>query len=160
MSKSIQPVVTKVKTNDDEFDIDHCRETLGRILDVCLENFMTEFEITHELVHEIEELQKQEANKSKTEGAAPMSMDAERSITDKMVLYKKYLDLKNFFSDFREKLVLVDPLDREICGASEENQATSVRELVKLVHELPPLKGRDLFVPLNDEKYHKLLDMF
>ena len=54
MSKSIQPVVTKVKPNDDEFDLDHCRETLGRILDVLLENFMTEFELTFELIEDIE----------------------------------------------------------------------------------------------------------
>ena len=54
MSKSIQPVVTKVKQNDDEFDLDHCRETLGRILDVLLENYMSEFELTHELIEDIE----------------------------------------------------------------------------------------------------------
>lgn len=57
MAKSIQPVVTKVKINDDEFDLDHCRETLGRILDVCLENFMTEFDISPETIAEIESLQ-------------------------------------------------------------------------------------------------------
>ena len=56
MAKSIQPVVTKVKTSDDEFDLDHCRETLGRILDVCLENFMSEFELTAENIKEIEDL--------------------------------------------------------------------------------------------------------
>lgn len=62
MSKSVQPVVTKVKVNDDEFDLDHCRETLGRILDVCLENFMTEFELTHEIIQEIENLKREGSN--------------------------------------------------------------------------------------------------
>jgi len=46
MSKSVQPVITKVKPNDDEFDIDHCRETLGRILDVILENYLNENELS------------------------------------------------------------------------------------------------------------------
>jgi hypothetical protein len=35
-----------------------------------------------------------------------------------------------------------------------------VRELVMLVNDLPPLHGKDLFVPLSDDKYHKLIDMF
>ena len=56
MSKSIQPVVTKVKINDDEFDIDHCRETLGRILDVLLENYMSEVELSKETIRQIERL--------------------------------------------------------------------------------------------------------
>ena len=29
-----------------------------------------------------------------------------------------------------------------------------------LVNDLPPLHGKDLFVPLSDDKYHKLIDMF
>ena len=29
-----------------------------------------------------------------------------------------------------------------------------------LVSNLPPLNGTDLFVPLSDDKYHKLIDMF
>lgn len=65
-----------------------------------------------------------------------------------------------FFIDFRDRLILVDPIDRKICGASEENQATSVNKFVKIISQLPPLKGSDLFVPLSDDKYHKLVDMF
>lgn len=46
-----------MKLNDEEFDLDHCRETLGRILEVCLENFMALIEITPEIIAEIEKLQ-------------------------------------------------------------------------------------------------------
>ncbi|MGB1955870.1 MAG: hypothetical protein ACPHUK_09750 [Candidatus Poseidoniaceae archaeon] len=55
---------------------------------------------------------------------------------------------------------MADPLDREIFGSSEENQAIPVGELVQIVSQLPPLNGNDLFVPLSDDKYHKLIDMF
>lgn len=160
MSKSIQPVVTKVRTNDDEFDIDHCRETLGRILDVLLENFMSEHEISAETIAEIDKLKGQDKSSSDDGKAPPNTIETDRSLTDKFVIYQKYKDLEAFFNDFRERLVLVDPLDRSICGSSEENQATSVRELVMLVNDLPPLQGKDLFVPLSDDKYHKLIDMF
>ena len=54
----------------------------------------------------------------------------------------------------------MDPLDREIFGASDENQAVPVSQLVKQVSELPPVAGKDLFVPLSDDKYHKLMDIF
>lgn len=117
-------MVTKVKTNDDEFDLDHCRETLGRILDVCLENFMTEFEISPEVIAEIERLkiQQQDGSLSSDGKAPPISAaEAERSLTDKYVIYQKYKDLQQFFTDFKDRLVLVDPLDRDIFGSSEEN---------------------------------------
>lgn len=73
MSKSVQPVVTKVKVNDDEFDLDHCRETLGRILDVCLENFMAEFELTQEIIQEIENLKARDGSNTTDIQTPPVS---------------------------------------------------------------------------------------
>lgn len=167
MSKSVQPVVTKVKVSDDEFDLDHCRETLGRILDVCLENFMTEFELTQEIIQEIENLKARDGSNTTDIQTPPISTPPnyqnegnDRCITDKFVIYQKYKDLEAFFNDFRDRLVLVDPIDREIKGASEENQAIPVSNFVNTVSKLPPLKGSDLFVPLSDEKYQKVIDMF
>ena len=29
-----------------------------------------------------------------------------------------------------------------------------------MIGDLPPINGSDLFVPLSDDKYHKLVDMF
>lgn len=77
-------MVTKVKPNDDEFDLDHCRETLGRILDVLLENFMTEFELTFELIADIEQLKQEEINEKVAEVKA---LDSEKCITDRYVIY-------------------------------------------------------------------------
>lgn len=94
MSKSIQPVVTKVKTTDDEFDLDHCRETLGRILEVCLENFMTDFELTAENIVEIENLKQKDGSNTTDIQTPNNSSEANaQCITDKFVIYQKYKDL-------------------------------------------------------------------
>ena len=58
------------------------------------------------------------------------ALDSDRCITDRYVIYQKFKHLESFFNDFRDRLILVDPLDREICGSNEENQATPVAELV------------------------------
>jgi hypothetical protein len=119
MSKSIQPVVTKVKTSDDEFDLDHCRETLGRILEVCLENFMTEFELTAENITEIENMKQRDSDNTTEIPTPPAQTPSHFSseanaqcISDKFVIYQKYKDLEIFFNDFRDRLILVDPIDR------------------------------------------------
>jgi hypothetical protein len=40
--------------------------------------------------------------------------------------FKKYAAKKEFFFKFAEKMIVVDPLDREITGQEEENQAIQI----------------------------------
>ena len=77
-----------------------------------------------------------------------------------MVIYNRYKELKQFFNEFRDKIVLIDPLDRDIKGSGDENQAIPVHELVKIVDQMPTIEGSQLFVPLSDDKYQRLIDMF
>ena len=89
-----------------------------------------------------------------------IALNNHQNISDRLVIYNRYKELEQFFNEFRDKLVLVDPLDREILGSGEENQATPVNELVKMVDAMPTIQGTNLFVPLSDDKYQRLMDMF
>ena len=66
-----------------------------------------------------------------------------------METFKKYAAKKEFFFKFAEKMIVVDPLDRDITGQEEENQAIPIQGLVEKVKQLVPVHGSSLSVPLN-----------
>ena len=55
---------------------------------------------------------------------------------------------------------MCDPLDRDILGSLEENQAIKVADLAKKICDLKPIPGRELSDPLDQRHYKKLLAMF
>lgn len=78
-----------------------------------------------------------------------------------LLTFKKYVQKKQFFYKFVEKMIVVDPLDREIFGQDVENQAVAVEDLVKKVkEELVPVQGSKLSVPLSQYQYIKLKSLF
>lgn len=74
--------------------------------------------------------------------------------------YHHYKSLEEFFFQFVESIVVVDPLDREITGAYDENQAIPVAELIKNLENLKPVNGSMLQIPLGDQEYRHLKDLF
>ena len=74
--------------------------------------------------------------------------------------FKKYKALEKFFMKFANSMVICDPMDRKIMGEYEENQAILVEELIKRVDNLVPLQGSSLSVPLEEDHYTSIKQMF
>ena len=74
--------------------------------------------------------------------------------------FRKYQTKKQFFFKFVEKMIVVDPMDREIIGPYVENQALLVSDLVEKVQQLKPIHGSKLSIPLNQYQYIKLKSLF
>jgi len=75
-------------------------------------------------------------------------------------LEDQYSKQKQFFENFAWKVLLYDPLDRPLPN-EEEPQSTKRDELLKIVEtELTRIDGKQLKLPLCQEKYKKLQTMF
>lgn len=66
---------------------------------------------------------------------------------------------------FVDNVIAVDPLDRPLYGQPDENgdiedHGTKISDLRALINGLEPIEGSSLFVPLADEKYRQLRELF
>lgn len=75
-------------------------------------------------------------------------------------IYDQIEDFKNFCYTIGETIEVCDPLDREVKGFSDENQAIKVADLVKKISKLKSVAGQDLSVPLDDGHFTKLMSLF
>ena len=90
---------------------------------------------------------------------------------------QKFNELEHFYQKFAYKTVIFDPLDRDILYEDEEdddsaeendsdkesnqtNQATKRDELLKKIEECTPILGLTLRLPLPNDRYTKLQEMF
>lgn len=84
-----------------------------------------------------------------------------------MPKYEEYKQIEKFLNDFTEKIILVDPLDRELYGREDldkgiesEDLGTKIKQLEEKIDALIPIEGNQLFVPLSEDKYTNLKQMF
>ena len=155
ISKSVIPILTKVKPNDDEFDFDSFQEDMQQIMAMNLDNYLrdlvnnaangnSEFKITQQ---DIEIFQR---------NSDPQDMEP-----DKFAILQDYIERKEFFESFQERIVGCDPLDR--CDDEEQYPATThtkmlkVDQLKKLIFDTDTFEGGQLLqVSISSELIDKL----
>lgn len=67
--------------------------------------------------------------------------------------------VKKFFDHYITSVRVFDPLDRYVPN-EEANQATKRDDIVKLIHDMPSIKGDRLIVPLSNQQLINLNKMF
>lgn len=65
-----------------------------------------------------------------------------------MPKYEEYKQIEKFLNDFTEKIILVDPLDRELYGREDldkgiesEDLGTKIKQLEEKIDALIPIEG-------------------
>ena len=82
-----------------------------------------------------------------------------------MPVVEDYCQLSRFCESIANKLIAVDPLDRELWSivfdedSNEEkvvDHGTKIKNLEKIIDKMTPADGKQLFAPLSDERYNEL----
>lgn len=129
------PIVTRVKLNDDEVDIDELRSNFSHQSIQVLKHSMTKHGMNFNQLDEED---------SEDEGS-------------EFAVWKQQ---KEFFHQFAQKLEIFDPLDREIKGQSDENQAINRAKLKQEVERMRGIEGRHLNAPMSNNVVGNLFTMF
>lgn len=66
---------------------------------------------------------------------------------------------KEFFHQFAQKLEIFDPLDREIKGQSDENQAIGRSKLKQEIERMRGIEGRHMNAPVSNNVNESLFKM-
>ena len=146
---SIKPVISKVKT--------------GELADDEEERYIEDFRqiFTDACEAEIEMMRNKDLakdseidginNTGEADGGAEgkeqeiMRKDAEHSKE------KKYEEMTQFYEKLSNKLVIFDPLDREILNDDEEDMATKRDQLIQEIQEMEQLNPKDLDIMISPE---------
>lgn len=112
--EAIQPIVTKVKPSDLDFDINELQSTLN------------------------EQVQNEIQTQINSHPKLHLKSDDENVLKQKQQIMDEFEVLKQFYLDFAFKIVLYDPLDRQIPKGEdddedEEGQAIKCEEFLNII---------------------------
>lgn len=151
LKDSIQPVLTKVSPFDSHFSIEDIRDNIQMQVDeVLVKQEIKRLDLPEDLEDESE----------MPEDISNIYDPQERSYEELKELFDQVQGFRNFCYGIGESIEVCDPLDRDILGSLEENQAIKVADLAKKICDLKPIPGRELSDPLDQRHYMKLLAMF
>lgn len=152
--KSVQPVMTKFELNpsdedvNEDDDIDVVKGRLKEIFDNYVRNYRKERE--------------EELNQRSNPYDDPQDQE-EGGIEDREKLQAEIADLDSFLTDFAGKVVIYDPLDRQIptdaqmeANCIEEVWTTPRAELLQKLADLHGTQGVYLNVPLSNKLHNQL----
>lgn len=129
------PIVTRVKFNDDEVDIDELRSNFSHQSIQALKSAMAKHGLN---INQLDEV------------------DSDDDGSD----FAVWKQQKEFFHQFAQKLEIFDPLDREIKGQSDENQAIGRSKLKQEIERMRGIEGRHLNAPVSNNVNSSLFKMF
>lgn len=113
--KSIIPVLTKVKPDDDEFDFDMFQSEMLEIMHNDMSNYL------NTLQTQLPDSTKQSSVSQQDIDLFSLKSNHNQIEPHKIPILKEYCERKLFFEGFVDQMVICDPLDR--CGNPEKYPA-------------------------------------
>lgn len=138
---SILPILTKVKPNEHEFDLELTRKV-----------------IAEQLMEEVA-IQKREAESHMNSGDDEDQIEFEGQVSLESAMEQYFVSLENFYKTIAEKMILFDPLDRKIPVEGDADQTTKQKEVVQRITALKGVLASVIENQLTYAKQRKLKDI-